>query len=122
MRRRLIRSLPVGAATAAVALAATGTAFGHAAVVSRSPAPGSTHSVVRSVRITFGEAVVAGRISLSTSSGRAVALRASGLVSHGEALRAVPSAALPSGRYVVSWRARADDGHSERGTWTFRVR
>jgi methionine-rich copper-binding protein CopC len=29
---------------------------------------------------------------------------------------------LPAGSYMVSWRARADDGHSERGTFTFRVR
>jgi methionine-rich copper-binding protein CopC len=45
-----------------------------------------------------------------------------GLRAHRTALRAVPSATLPAGRYVVSWRALADDGHHQRATWTFRVR
>jgi methionine-rich copper-binding protein CopC len=36
-------------------------------------------------------------------------------------LRAVFSASLPKGPYRVAWRALADDGHHEKGSWTFRV-
>lgn len=120
--RHIKRLAACGAATTLVALAAAGTAVGHAEVVSRTPAPGTAAKAVHSVKITFAEAVVTGKISVSTASGRAVSLSASGLVGHRTALRAVPSATLPSGRYTVSWRALADDGHHQRGTWTFRVR
>jgi len=37
-------------------------------------------------------------------------------------LRATFPHNLSLGRYTVKWRARADDGHSEKGTFTFRVR
>jgi CopC domain-containing protein len=36
-------------------------------------------------------------------------------------LRAVFAASLPRGSYEVSWRALADDGHHEQGSWTFHV-
>jgi hypothetical protein len=52
-----------------------------------------------------------------------VPAKASGLQPSNKArLRATFASKLPSGRYAVSWRARADDGHSERGTFRFRVR
>ena len=37
-------------------------------------------------------------------------------------LRAVFARRLPAGKYAVSWRARADDGHREHGTFRFTVR
>ena len=120
--RPVKRLASCGAVAAVLALTTAGAAFGHAAVVSRTPAPGSTATSVRSVKVTFAEAVITGKISIATASGKAVSISSSGLVSRKTVLRAVPGATLPSGRYVVSWRALSDDGHRERGTWTFRVR
>jgi methionine-rich copper-binding protein CopC len=36
-------------------------------------------------------------------------------------LRAVFTKSLGKGSYKVKWRALADDGHHENGSWTFKV-
>jgi copper resistance protein C len=92
-------------------------------VVGTFPAKGATVSNVRTVSVRFGDSVVTGLISVSRADGTAVRARAAGLDARNRArLRASFSRRLPSGSYRVSWRARADDGHSERGTFSFRVR
>jgi uncharacterized protein YcnI len=94
----------------------------HAPVKSRTPAPGSKASSVKAVKVTFGESVVTGLISVSKD-GREVKARTAGLKPSNQAiLQATFARALAKGTYRVSWRGRADDGHSESGTWSFRVR
>ena len=57
-----------------------------------------------------------------TKGGAPVALKSSGLMRSNKAvIRAVPKAKLTAGSYKVNWRARAGDGHSEKGTWSFKV-
>ncbi|MEA2287400.1 MAG: CopC domain [Solirubrobacteraceae bacterium] len=98
-------------------------ALGHAPVIGTSPANGATVSPIGSVSVRFGAAVVTGTMSVSRSTGSAVATRTVGLDPRNRArLRATFARKLTSGRYTVSWRARATDGHSERGTFSFRVR
>ena len=105
---------------AALALAAV-PAFAHAPVKERTPKPGSTVAKVRTVSVRFGEAVITGRIQVFRGS-RELTPRTSGLEPGNKAvLRAVFSTALPKGAYRVAWRALADDGHRETGSWTFRV-
>jgi uncharacterized protein YcnI/methionine-rich copper-binding protein CopC len=104
------------AATTPTAIAA------HAPVKSRTPAAGSTASHVRSVQVRFGESVVTGLISV-TKGGVPVKAQTSGLKASDKAiLRETFARPLTKGRYAVSWRALADDGHHEAGTWTFTVR
>lgn len=105
------------AATAALGLAAA-PALAHAPVKSRTPGPGTTRHDVKRVAITFGEAVVAGKISI-TKDGKAVRVSRSGLNSKKTVLSASFAKQLAAGRYTVSWRVRADDGDSETGNWTF---
>ena len=63
-----------------------------------------------------------GTITIKTSTGRVVALKSNGLKSgNKKVLQAVPRSPLGSGRYTVEWRGRAPDGHSQRGSWSFRV-
>ncbi len=122
---------PAGADTPAptVSLAAPAAALrgpvataAHAPVESRTPAPGAKASHVRSVKVTFGEAVVTGLISV-TRNGHKVRAKTSGLKSSNQAiLQETFSRALSKGTYRVSWRALADDGHHEQGAWTFTVR
>ena len=105
-------------ATAAMATAGTGLALAHAPVKKRYPAPGSSVSSVRTVRITFAEAVVAGKISsISGSHGFSSSLNGDRTV-----LTAKLKGGLAKGEHTVAWRVRADDGDSERGSWRFRVR
>lgn len=116
---RVIATLAALAAAAMLAVPA----FAHAPVLGTSPKNGATASRVRTVSVRFGEAVVTGKITVTNASGTAVATSASGLAPHNKALlRATFARNLPSGRYSVSWRALADDGHHEKGTFKFRVR
>jgi methionine-rich copper-binding protein CopC len=105
------------AATTALALAAA-PAFAHAPVKTRTPGPGTTASGVKKVSITFGEAVVTGKISV-TKGGKAVSAKTSGLNSKKTVLSATFAKRLAAGKYNVSWRVKADDGDTETGTWSF---
>ena len=122
MSNRALRRTAALAAIVATGAAAV-PAFAHAPVLGTSPRDGATVSNVRTVSVRFGEAVVTGLINVKRANGSTVAPRASGLQPGNKArLRAVFARRLPPGKYTVSWRARADDGHSERGTFRFTVR
>jgi methionine-rich copper-binding protein CopC len=96
-------------------------ALAHAPVKERTPKPGSTVSKVRTVSVRFGEAVVTGRIQVFRGSTELTA-KTSGLKPANKAiLRAVFARSLGKGSYKVKWRALADDGHHESGSWTFKV-
>jgi methionine-rich copper-binding protein CopC len=117
MRARIL------AALATLALVPAGVAYAHTPIKSVTPKRGTTqHSAVKSVRATFKAKMQTGIITITTSSGSTVPLSSSGLLSSNKAvIRAVPKSPLRSGSYKVSWRARAGDGHSEKGSWTFKV-
>jgi methionine-rich copper-binding protein CopC len=113
----------VAAAALAVAAVLAVPAFAHAPVTGTSPKNGATVSKVRTVSVRFGEAVVTGKITVYKASGAALTAKASGLQPKNKArLRATFAKNLPSGRYTVKWRALADDGHHESGTFHFRVK
>lgn len=96
-------------------------ALAHAPVKERTPKPGSTVSKVRTVSVRFGEAVVTGRIQVFRGATELTA-KAAGLKAGNKAiLRAVFARSLAKGSYKVKWRALADDGHHESGSWTFKV-
>lgn len=110
-------------ATVLASTVAAAPALAHAPVKGTFPKNGATVSSVRTVSVRFGEAVVTGRISVAGSDGSAITARAAGLDPRDRSrLRATFARKLKPGRYTVSWRARANDGHSERGTFRFRVR
>jgi methionine-rich copper-binding protein CopC len=122
MSTRSTRTLAALGAVLAVAVTAV-PALAHAPVRGTFPANGSTVSSVRTVSVRFGEAVVTGLISVKRANGSTVAAKASGLQPSNKArLRATFAKKLAPGRYSVSWRALADDGHRERGTFRFTVR
>ena len=122
MKLNVSRMVAVPAALAVAAMLAV-PAFAHAPLLGTSPKNGATVSKVRTVSVRFGEAVVTGKITVTNASGAAVAATPSGLAPKNKALlRAKFAKNLPSGRYTVSWRALADDGHHEKGTFKFRVR
>jgi copper resistance protein C len=115
-----IRTL--AAATLATGLlVAPAAADAHAPIDSRTPAPGSKVSNVTSVNITFGEGVVTGLISM-TKDGQTVKPKTSGLSKKNTVLSETFAKALAKGTYTVSWRALADDGHHQSGTWDFTVK
>jgi methionine-rich copper-binding protein CopC len=117
IRRLAVLGAVLGAGASAVP------ALAHSPVVGTFPAKGATVSSVRTVSVRFGGDVLTGLISVRRANGAAVRARAAGLDPRNhKRLRATFPRRLSAGRYTVSWRARADDGHSQRGTFSFRVR
>jgi copper transport protein len=116
MSKRIFAAAVVIAAVLAVP------AFAHAPVVGTSPHKNATVSTVRTVSVRFGEAVVTGKIGVARANGSAVAARVSGLAPGKKRLRATFARKLAAGKYTVSWRVRADDGDTEKGTFRFTVR
>ena len=112
------KSIPFVAAFAVAAAISPASALGHAAVTSRTPAPGATVSKVKSVKLTFDESVITGKIALYKGSHKVGTGR---LVNHNKGLSLNFSKALPKGGYTVKWSARADDGHREASQWSFTV-
>jgi methionine-rich copper-binding protein CopC len=93
----------------------------HTPLKSVSPKRNSTRRSVTEVRATFKARMQTGVIEI-TKGGATVPLKSSGLLSSNKAVvRAVPKAKLSPGSYTVNWRARAGDGHSEKGSWKFKV-
>jgi methionine-rich copper-binding protein CopC len=118
------KSLRLGAAvvTAAVVATAAVPAFAHAPVKVRTPGPGKTASSVKKVSVTFGEAVVAGKISVRHKGGTTVTAKSSGLNAKKTVLSAKFTKSLAPGAYTANWRVKADDGDSETGHWSFTAR
>ena len=93
----------------------------HTPLKSVSPRRNSTRKSVSDVRATFKAKLQTGVIEL-TKGGAVVPLKSSGLTRSNQAvIRALSKSRLTPGSYKVSWRARAGDGHSEQGTWGFKV-
>ncbi|WP_028058992.1 copper resistance CopC family protein [Candidatus Solirubrobacter pratensis] len=106
----------------AVSLLPAGVAWAHTSVKSVSPKKGSTRDAVREVHVTFQDHVITGLIEVKRG-GSVVPYRRTGLKPSNHAVvQWIPQAALRPGSYTANWRARAEDGHSEKGSWRFRVR
>ena len=73
--------------------------------------------------VRFANDILTGRIEVARVGGATVAVRAAGRDPRDHArLRARLGRRLVAGRYTATWRALDDDGHRQRGTFTFRVR
>lgn len=100
-----------------------GTTLGHAELVETSPQDGAVIAETPvEVTATFSEPLVveSSAITLRTASGDAVAEgTASGR--EPEILRVAPPPTLAPGEYEVRWVAASDDGHIERGSFTFTI-
>lgn len=111
-------SIPAAVAASAAIAVLPASAGAHAAVVSRTPAPDTTLASAKTVSITFSEAIVTGKLTLT----RGVRKVADGrLINHRRSLSITRTTSLATGSYTVSWSARSDDGHRETGTWKFSV-
>jgi methionine-rich copper-binding protein CopC len=102
---------------------AAGSALAHTEPVAFSPKKGATLSTApQRVTITFGAEILGGSIVVRTG-GRVVSKGPSGKdPKNVRRLRVSLKRGLGSGRYLVRWTVKAADGHSETGSYTFRVR
>jgi copper resistance protein C len=119
--RRMIIS---GAAATAVAPALAAPASAHTVVKSTSPDRGSTASTsIRAVRVTFTQAIQSGSLKV-TGPGRTTVSNGSGGRDPRKVtrLRVGLKRSLKAGRYKVRWTIKAVDGHTQTGTFRFRLR
>lgn len=94
----------------------------HTDMVSRTPAPGSSVTGVRTVAIRFGQGVLSGSVEVRRG-GKLLTPTASGPKPGTRAVvRATFARALARGSYGVSWRTLSADGHRQTGGWSFSVR
>ncbi len=101
-------------------------AFAHASVSATSPEAGSTVTQSpRAVTITFdqGISVPAGGVRILNEKAERIGVQKPLVGSRAGQANTVSVSVptLPSGAYVVSWRAVSEDGHPIRGAFTFRV-
>ena len=112
------KSIPFVTAFAVATSISPASALGHAAVTSRTPAPGASISNVRSVKIAFDESVITGKIALYKGAHK---VGTGGLVNKNRGLSLNFSKPLAKGGYTVKWSVRSDDGHHEASQWSFRM-
>lgn len=115
------RLLPLTTCVATLAVAAP--ALAHVEVKSTSPKKGTTaKGTVRAVTITFTGPLITGKLTVFGPNGRQASVDAGGRDPRNTSrLVTEMRSGLKRGTYTAKWRIRADDGHSESGSFTFRV-
>ncbi len=110
-------------AAAALAVAAA-PAAAHTEVKSSSPAKGSTaRTSIRTVTVTFTGPIQRGTIRVRKKGGRVVSDGGGGRDPRQVTRLRVPlRGGLTAGRYTARWSMVAADGHTQRGSFSFRLR
>ena len=123
LSRRAIVTIAV-VATAVIALATPGMVWAHARLTRSDPTAKASLSVAPTrIRLWFSEApeIAMSRVTLTDSSGVSISL---GKLERGDDKLLVEASigrALIAGRYTVTWRVAAADGHPSSGSFTFTV-
>jgi methionine-rich copper-binding protein CopC len=118
---RFTTALTAAAVTSAVAAA---TAFAHTEVKSTYPAKGKTASKrISSVSVTFTATIRSGTIKVTGPKGRTYSSSSGGRDPRSvKRLRVPMKSSKPAGSYKASWTMKAADGHTQRGSFTFKLK
>lgn len=109
------------ALVAAGALAAT--AYAHTEVKSTSPAKGKTASKrISSVTVTFTGTIRSGTLKVTGPGGKTYSTGGGRDPRNVKRLKAPLKSSKPAGRYKASWSIKAADGHTQRGSFTFKLK
>jgi copper resistance protein C len=121
MKRRLSTALTAAAVTSAVAAA---TAFAHTEVRSTYPGKGKTVSKrVSTVSVTFNQQIRSGTVKVTGPGGRTYSSSKGGRDPRNvKRLRVGLKSSKRAGTYKASWTIQAVDGHTQRGSFTFKVK
>jgi methionine-rich copper-binding protein CopC len=117
-----IRALAI-IGTAMILLLLPGSVAAHAELLEATPAADSTVAgTPDELSATFSESLLpdGSTFSIRNDAGERLAV---GRIDPADAVRLIidPVPDLTPGSYEMRWQAATDDGHIERGTWTFRV-
>ena len=117
--------LSTALATAAVGSAvAASTAFAHTEVKSTYPAKGKSASTrIGSVSVTFTGTIRSGTIKVTGPGGKTYTSSSGGRDPRSiKRLKAPLKSSKPAGSYKASWTMKAADGHTQRGSFTFKLK
>lgn len=115
-----VRTIRVALVVAVAALlAATAPAGAHSGVTSRTPGKGASVGTVGKVSVTFSQQIRSGTLRVYRGDKRVGTGSLNPVVNVRRITAAVNSGR--AGRYVARWRITAADGHTQRGSWSFRV-
>lgn len=117
------RQLPTAALAATLTLALTVPAIAHTEVASTSPRKGSTASKsTATVKVTFDGRIRSGTLTVKRVGGSKVSIGSGGRDPRNVKRLAVKlKSGLSSGRYKASWKILADDGHTQKGSFRFKL-
>jgi|tagenome__1003787_1003787.scaffolds.fasta_scaffold18492928_2 methionine-rich copper-binding protein CopC len=120
-RTRLSAALTIAAIASALAAAA---AFAHTDVKSTYPAKGKSASTrIGSVSVTFTGTIRSGTIKVTGPGGKTYTSSSGGRDPRSvKRLKAPLKSSKPAGNYKASWTMKAVDGHTQRGSFTFRLK
>ena len=124
MRKHIGRTFAITATVfALVAVIGTTAAWAHVRVASRSPRAGATvPRSLHTVKVTFSGPIRRGTLKIYNASGSKVSNGTGGRDPRNlRRLVATLKSGLRSGRYTARWTCVAADGHSEHGSWSFRL-
>jgi copper resistance protein C len=117
---RLTAALAAAGVTSAVAAAA---AFAHTEVKSTYPGKGKSATTrITTVSVTFTAGIRSGTLKVTGPGGTATSSAGARDPRNVRRLRAPLKRGLRAGTYKASWTMKAADGHTQRGSWTFRLR
>jgi methionine-rich copper-binding protein CopC len=119
--KRLSTAIAAAAVTSAVAATA---AFAHTEVKSSYPAKGKSASTrISTVSVTFTGTIRSGSIKVTGPGGKTYSSGSGGRDPRKVArLRVGMKSSKPAGSYKASWTMKAADGHTQRGTFTFKLK
>jgi methionine-rich copper-binding protein CopC len=118
---RLIAALAAAAVTSGVAAAA---ALAHTELKSTYPAKGKSASVrIGSVSATFSATIRGGSIKVTGPGGSTASSGAGGRDPRNVKRLKVPlKSGLKAGSYTAKWTMKAADGHTQTGTFSFKLK
>jgi copper resistance protein C len=119
--KRLSTAIAAAAVTSAVVATA---AYAHTELKSTYPAKGSSASVrITAVSATFSQGIRGGSIKVTGPGGRTVSSGSGGRDPRNvRRLKVTLRGGKRAGTYKASWTMKAADGHTQRGTFTFRLK
>lgn len=123
MMNRRTSTLATLAVTGGLLAAGAGPAAAHTEFKSSTPKKGSKVSTrITKVTITFTQQIRSGTLSVTGPGNKKVSTGKGGQDPRNVARLAVGlKSGLKAGTYKVSWSIKAVDGHSQKGTYTFRA-
>ena len=112
------------AGAAVVSAVAAATAFAHTEVKSTYPGKGKTVSKsISTVSVTFSQQIRSGTIKVTGPGGSTYSSGSGGRDPRNvKRLRVSLKSSKRTGSYKASWTMKAVDGHTQRGSFTFKVK